>query len=131
MAVSSGNSTTPFPAILVDPNGRRRVVQDETSTLILVTFLGITLTLVTLAWILMPSTAILPGGPTSIATLTTLLRPGDLLDFLPDDAEVLTNEAIGRCFGPGMRFRLGWKQNESGVDSYMIYTEKPAGYDGG
>lgn len=120
----NGNSSVPFPVTARDPIGIRRVLQDETSTYIIVALLWATLSLALLAWALMGDSAILEGSPTSVEDVVALLRKGDVLDALPEGAEDMSSEDLARCFGGGTRFKLGWRWVTDGEPEYMLYTEK-------
>ncbi|KAK3294578.1 uncharacterized protein B0H64DRAFT_343955 [Chaetomium fimeti] len=61
-------------------SGRRRVVQDTTSTRILQGLLAIILVLLLVNWACMPNTDVLPRSPTTIASAVALLAGGNLLE---------------------------------------------------
>ncbi|KAK0638805.1 hypothetical protein B0T16DRAFT_394651 [Cercophora newfieldiana] len=90
------------------PDSRRRVVQDPVSTRILQGLLGAALLLLVLSWLFSPRTAVLAGSPTSVATQAALVSGGNLLGFLPVDAQWRTAEEMAAVMGHGTRFWIGW-----------------------
>ena len=117
-----GNASVPFPVTVRDPVGTRRVLQDATSTYIIVSLLWVTLVLALLAWVLMGDSAILEGSPTCVKDVVALLRKGDVLDRLPEGAVRMSPEELAWCFGAGTKFRLGWRWTDGNEPVYMLYT---------
>ncbi|KAK8133558.1 hypothetical protein PG984_005570 [Apiospora sp. TS-2023a] len=117
---------------------KRRVVQDATATRILEALVGTSLVLFVLGWIKLPRTDVLPrDNVTSIASVVALIAGGNLLSYLPWDAQQLGSEAeIIKALrgGPGLRLWMGWglvpdvegrmhgNENEAGESRFGIFA---------
>jgi hypothetical protein len=95
---NSSNATLPISMLEANPNatddgitytgtataedgsGKRRVVQDTTSTRILQALLATTIALVAVGWACMHETDVLPRRPTTIASVVALLAGGNLFE---------------------------------------------------
>lgn len=98
-----------YSATATDKNGRQRVVQDAISIRVLQTLLIISLVLLTMSWIILPKTNVLPGKPTTIASAASLLAGGNVLDILSADPEWQVGENITKAFASDIMFWLGWE----------------------
>ncbi|KAI0517417.1 hypothetical protein F5B22DRAFT_124526 [Xylaria bambusicola] len=122
-------------ATVTNTAGRRRIVQDEASTHILVALLATTLVLFIVGWVTSPRTDVLPRNPTTIASVLALLAGGNIFDRLPADKSVLSPEEILSVLGNSeTRFWMGWGnladeegiqyggENEGGVSQFGIFA---------
>ncbi|KAL3424093.1 hypothetical protein PVAG01_03374 [Phlyctema vagabunda] len=125
---------------LTDPLGGGRglcISQDAASTHILAALLGIALLLFVISWIGMPESAIavLPRQtPLSIASAVALIAGGNLVSFLPPNADSCTDEEIKRSLGSERGVWLGWanmpdeegrmagQENEGGVSRFGVFV---------
>ncbi|KAI0198030.1 hypothetical protein F4808DRAFT_473139 [Astrocystis sublimbata] len=115
-------------ATVTDAKGRHRVVQDATSTHILVALLATSLILFVTGWVLSPPANVLPRSPTTIASVAALLFGGNIFNELAPDA---TDPIPG---GPDAHFWMGWGnlpdeegktyggENEAGVSRFGIFV---------
>jgi hypothetical protein len=101
VTVAGGNDAVPYGATATIPQGRRRLVQDATTTRILEGSLAATLLLSLASWMLMRQNAILPRSPTSIASVLALVAGGNLLE------EARRREGNVDSFD-NHRFWMGW-----------------------
>ncbi|KAH9212901.1 hypothetical protein DL95DRAFT_507875 [Leptodontidium sp. 2 PMI_412] len=125
---------------LTDPSGGGRglcVSQDAASTHILAVLLGVALLLFVLSCIKMPesATAVLPRQtPLSIASTVALIAGGNLVSFLPPNADSCSDEEIKRSLGSERGVWLGWanvpdeegriagQENEGGISRLGIFV---------
>ncbi|KAE8449610.1 hypothetical protein EG329_007940 [Mollisiaceae sp. DMI_Dod_QoI] len=128
---------------LTDPLGGGRglcVSQDAASTHILAALLGTALLLFVFSWVGMPKTAVLPRrAPLSIASMVALIAGGNLLSYLPPNADSCSDEEIRQSLGRHgeMSVWLGWgnvtdvegrmarQENEGGVSRFGIFVVPP------
>lgn len=102
---SSGDADT-IPATVTDAEARRRVFQDAASTRILQALLGAVLLLSLLGWALAPRAGrALPWSATNVAETLGLLARGNLWEFLPEGAQMMSDEELEPVF-EGCTFRL-------------------------
>jgi len=122
--IQDSSDAIDYHGIIIDPNRRRRLVQDAAATRVLEAFLGATVLFSALGWLLMRKTNLLPRNSTCIASVAALLADGNLFQFLPKDAMHMKASQLAQAFPPGMIFRLGWGQvrTQSGVtvDRFMV-----------
>ncbi|KAI8947774.1 hypothetical protein F4801DRAFT_559592 [Xylaria longipes] len=122
-------------ATVTDTTGRRRVVQDATSTHILVALLTTALVLFVIGWASSPSTDVLPRNPTTIASAVALLAGGNIFDRLSSNTPLLSPEETASTLGgPETQFWMGWGnmkdeegmenggENEGGVSRFGIFA---------
>lgn len=102
------NSTT-YPATVIYPFGRQRVVQDPTASAVLGALLLSILILSALGWWFGPQEAALQRSPTSVASVLALLAGGNLLEHIYDEGpEPRSWEDVESRLGKDSRFYLGW-----------------------
>jgi hypothetical protein len=120
------------------PQGRGLcVAQDATSTHILTGLLGAVLLLFIISWVWMPHTAVLPQKiPLNIASMAALIAGGNLLDYLPPNADRCSDEELKRALASrgDTNVWLGWgaaadvegrmagNENEGGVSRFGIWV---------
>lgn len=116
--------------------GRRRVVQDASSTHVLVALLAVTLVLGAAGWAARPRADVLPRDPTSIASAVALLAGGNIPARLAPPAHQHQQPAMRTpaevapaLGGPGALLWMGWgvlpnheDQNEGGSSQFGIYV---------
>ncbi|KAI1774406.1 hypothetical protein F4818DRAFT_452394 [Hypoxylon cercidicola] len=108
------NDAATYNATLSSATGRRRLVQDVTSTRILEALLAATLLLSMLGRLLMPSTRLLPRAPTSIANVAALISNGNTLHIWPHNVQQLSDEELEKVLGTDNTFHLGWPVHKDG-----------------
>ncbi|KAI1429621.1 hypothetical protein F5Y12DRAFT_796543 [Xylaria sp. FL1777] len=130
---ADNNARPLYNATVTDAESRRRVVQDATSTHVLVALLSISLVLFLVGWAGNPRTDVLPRSPTTIASVAALIAGGNLLSYLHPDAQSL-EDIIAALGGPKARFWMGWGnlpdeegrlrggENEAGVSQFGIFV---------
>ncbi|KAI0547879.1 hypothetical protein F4679DRAFT_597101, partial [Xylaria curta] len=85
------------------------VVQDAASTRVLQALLISILVFSLSSWAIMPSTAILPRPPTSIASVLALLADGNMFELLPTGWQPSEEKYIENLFSE-ITFKMGWVQ---------------------
>lgn len=106
-------ATLVINATATEPDARRRVVQDSTSTRIMQALLGATLVLLVINWVWNRGDAVLGGSPTSLAMRMALVSGGNLLDVLPSGAEWIGNKEMEKTLeGETTMFWIGWGKGE-------------------
>ncbi|OLN87497.1 hypothetical protein CCHL11_06176 [Colletotrichum chlorophyti] len=92
----------------------RRLVQDNVSTRIIQSVLGLLIVLTLVAWLLTPGAdTILPRNPCCIASVAALLVDGNVFGLLGRGAEWQATEEMKRSFLDGshnMGFKMGWER---------------------
>lgn len=112
-------------ATVTDAQARRRVFQDATSTRVLQALLGAVLLLSLAGWALAPRAGrALPWSATSVAETLGLLARGNLWEFLPERAQMMSDGELEALF-EGCIFRLQ-RLSESSVSE----SEGRQGQDG-
>jgi hypothetical protein len=121
-----------------------RLVQDVASTRLLQGLLGVMLVCIGIVSLLIPTKAVLPREPTSIASVSALLVDGNLLEHLPVNAQSEKPRDYWWSWGRGLDFQLEWREdnthsslevsehgdaetNESseiGLDEYLVIEEE-------
>ncbi|KAI6088758.1 hypothetical protein F4821DRAFT_276960 [Hypoxylon rubiginosum] len=99
-----------YPATASDPYGRRRLVQDPTSTRVVQALLLAALLLSLVGWGLGPGKAVLPRSPTSVASVLALLAGGDVLEYMYKEggANWETVKDAKAVFPDDCKFWMGW-----------------------
>ncbi|KAL7620864.1 hypothetical protein AAE478_009862 [Parahypoxylon ruwenzoriense] len=108
---TSVNDTGVYSGTASDPYGRRRVVQDPTSTRVIEALLLGTLMLSLLSWGLSPRKAVLPRSPASIASVLAFLAGGDILEHMYKDGHSQWEklEDVISAFPEDCKFWIGWR----------------------
>lgn len=102
----SGGDADTILATVTDAQARQRIFQDAASTRILEALLGAVLLLSLVGWALAPRAGrALPWSATSVAETLGLLARGNLWEFLPERAHVMSDEELEALF-EGCVFRL-------------------------
>jgi hypothetical protein len=96
-----GTATT--PAGPGSGSGRRRVLQDTTSTRVVQGLLAAILVLLLVSWVCMPGTDVLPRAPSTVASVVALWAGGNVFNMLP----VGFGEWDGADGGMGLDSELG------------------------
>ncbi|XXH01357.1 hypothetical protein Hte_007715 [Hypoxylon texense] len=107
---SATNDTGMYYGTATDPQGRRRLVQDPTSTRVIEALLLTTMAFSLLGWFLVPRKEILPRSTTSVASTLALLAGGDVLEYLYKDGDThfRTIEDVKLVFPKDCKFWMGW-----------------------
>ena len=118
-------------ATLTNPS-RLRLMQDATSTHVLVALLILMLLCVVAAFFLMDTRKVLPKNPCSIAAVSSMLADSTILNELPKGAERMTDAELARHPNHvGAKFRMGWLYDGESTEyspmndengRYTIYT---------
>ncbi|KAH8883236.1 hypothetical protein GQ53DRAFT_883340 [Thozetella sp. PMI_491] len=110
-AEATSDAELSYRAVVTDPMGQQRVVQDPAATRAIQGLLAGVIAFALGAWILTPRTKLLPRSPTSIASLAALIADGNLCEFLPEGEEVewMRDTELARYFSDNTRFQLGWR----------------------
>lgn len=102
---SSGDADT-IPATVTDAQARRRVFQDPAGTRVLQALLGGVLLLSLVGWALAPRAGrALPWSATNVAETLGLLARGNLWEFLPERAQMMSDGELEAVF-EGCTFQL-------------------------
>ncbi|KAI0179778.1 hypothetical protein GGR52DRAFT_587311 [Hypoxylon sp. FL1284] len=107
---SATGDTGVYYGTATDPQGRRRLVQDPTSTRVIQALLATTLVFSLLGWLLGPRKDVLPRSPTSVASVLALLAGGNVLEYMYKDGDVhwTTIEEVKAVFPDDCKFWMGW-----------------------